>query len=90
MGDKDQPLAVELHGQTVSITIGVTALKSAMLALFKETGTKGGRYVVPDEYALACQTVVELRSKGSDGTEFALAVLLNAASRTKAVVFERD
>lgn len=94
MSDTNQPIAVELHGQTLSITIGVAALRAAMLASYPAPKVEAGHISIPDDYALACQAVVALRAGGELelGMSRALAMILAMAGNGggNAVRFEAD
>lgn len=87
MSDKDQPLEVELHGQTLSITVGVGALKSLLLAAYSPEKVESGAVSVPDEYALACMTIVELRRVVDGGPPLIARLLRSVAVSTGAVEF---
>lgn len=94
MSDTNQPIAVELHGQTLSITIGVAALRAAMLASYPADKVEAGKISIPDDYIFACQAVIALREGGNLplGMSRALSVILAMASNygTSAIVIEAD
>lgn len=89
MGDKDQPLQVELRGQTISIEIGVSALVDLLASAFAAEKPRAAKVVVADPYNLACQMVVVLRGKPGGEPGIALSMLAVAAGQTEAFSIDR-
>lgn len=90
MSHKNQPLKVELLGDTLSITIGTAALSAELLA---RQCPSDGTFVVEDEYSLACQVVIELRRSleiHNASKARALLMLLSVAQNCDALIHRGD